>query len=99
MQSDAGRVAMGQMVEAKITRCQAHEALVEHQLDANGELADGVFEGSAQEHQIGSAETVVGVAGEQGGAVDVGAAERRIEVERHACSASVERRRIKKTKS
>src|ERR1700736_6132247 len=78
---------MAEVIEADVVSAQGDLASVDGEEASEGKFSDGVFDAAAEEDEIGSAEAVVGIAGEHRVAVDVGAADGGREVEGHDASA------------
>lgn len=78
---DACGKGVAEVVEGDVVAVHAYLGFVDGEEKARGEFAQRVLEGFAQEEKVGCAEAVVGVAGEDGLAIEVGAADGGIEVE------------------
>src|ERR1700755_2978998 len=79
------------MIDADVVPAQSDLASVDGEESANGKFADGVLKCAAEEQKIGSAEAIVGIAGQHRSAVDVGAADGGREVEGHNAAAPGDR--------
>jgi len=87
LDGEAGTVGVAEIVQVDVVALQADLSLVGGEGDADGEFAEGVLDAFAEEDEVGSAEAVVGIAGEHGVAVDVGAADGGGEIEGYNAAA------------
>jgi hypothetical protein len=82
---------VAKVIEAHVVAGRGDLSFIDREECTDGKFSNGVFEGAAEEEEIRSSETVVGVAGEHRVAVDVGAADGGREVEGHDASAVCDR--------
>jgi hypothetical protein len=78
---EAGAEAVAEVVDADVAAAESDFCFVGGEERADGEFAERVLDGATEEEQVGAAETVVGIAGQDGRAVEIGAANGGHEVE------------------
>src|SRR3569833_209044 len=71
---ESGAEAMAQVIEADVTSAQSDFCLIGGEKRSDGKLAERVLDGASIEEQVRTAEAIVGIAGQDGRAVEIGAA-------------------------
>src|SRR6516225_6635088 len=79
-QGESGGVAVPKMAEIQIAASDGNAPLVRHKFHAEG-APDGVLKGFPEKEKVGCAITVILIAGQSETAIDVLAAESRLEIE------------------
>src|SRR3569833_1803000 len=90
---ESGAEAMAQVSEADVTSAQSDFCLIGGEKRSDGKLAKRVLDGASKEEQVRTAEAIVGIAGQDGRAVEIGAANSKQEEEKHQTPKAGERLR------
>ena len=83
MDGEPNGIAVAKIGEIDVVAVETDLGFIDGEVCSQWEFGYGVFERLVQQDQIGSAEAVIGIAWEQRLAVDVRAADGRVEVEGH----------------
>src|SRR5690349_1810376 len=81
-QGESGRIAVPKVAEIQIAASDGDTTLVRHKFHAEG-TPDGVLKGLLEKEKVGCAITVILIAGQSEAAIDVLAAQSRLEIERN----------------